>query len=168
MKNLQLMDYMVSLHFIDFISWGSLGNEPLYCITLWHKPPQRVCLLKKVVWKIYFYWVDNQWIADNKKISVIFLRRFHTNVLFICLSSARQQSVFAYPKQRATVLVGSVLKWRARPQCLHRQKSVFAYPKQRATLLVGSRLYSKVWPLLSIFDSCLHWYLTYNRSRQRA
>jgi hypothetical protein len=25
-------------------------------------------------------------------------------VLFICLSSARQQSVFAYPKQRATVL----------------------------------------------------------------
>jgi hypothetical protein len=30
-------------------------------------------------------------------------------------------SVFAYPKQRATVLVGSVLKWRARPQCLHRQ-----------------------------------------------
>jgi hypothetical protein len=29
--------------------------------------------------------------------------------------------VFAYPKQRATVLVGSVLQWRARPQCLHRQ-----------------------------------------------
>jgi hypothetical protein len=33
-----------------------------------------------------------------------------SDVLFICLSSARQQSVFAYPKQRATVLVGSVLK----------------------------------------------------------
>jgi hypothetical protein len=56
------------------------------------------------------------------------------------LPSARQQSVFAYPKQRATVLVGSVLKWRARPQCLCRQKSVFAYPKQRATVSVGSVL----------------------------
>jgi hypothetical protein len=36
------------------------------------------------------------------------------NVLFICsgrqLPSARQQGVFAYPKQRATVSVGSVLK----------------------------------------------------------
>jgi hypothetical protein len=28
------MDYMVSLHFIDFISWVILDNEPLYCITL--------------------------------------------------------------------------------------------------------------------------------------
>jgi hypothetical protein len=35
MKNSQLMDYMVSLHFIDFISWGVLDNGPLYCITLW-------------------------------------------------------------------------------------------------------------------------------------
>jgi hypothetical protein len=35
MKKLQLMDYMVSLHFIDFISWGVLNNGPLYCITLW-------------------------------------------------------------------------------------------------------------------------------------
>jgi hypothetical protein len=34
MKNAQLMDYMVSLHFIDFISWGVLANGPLYCITL--------------------------------------------------------------------------------------------------------------------------------------
>jgi hypothetical protein len=37
-----------------------------------------------------------------------------THVLFICsgrqLPSARQQGVFAYPKQRATVSVGSVLK----------------------------------------------------------
>jgi hypothetical protein len=56
------------------------------------------------------------------------------------LPSAFQKSVFAYPKQRATVLEGSVLKWRARPQCLRRQKSVFAYPKQRATLSVGSVL----------------------------
>jgi hypothetical protein len=31
-------------------------------------------------------------------------------------------SVFAYPKQRATVLVGSVLKWRARPQCLRQRR----------------------------------------------
>jgi hypothetical protein len=29
------MDYMVSLHFIDFISWGILDNGPLSCITLW-------------------------------------------------------------------------------------------------------------------------------------
>jgi hypothetical protein len=56
------------------------------------------------------------------------------------LPSAHQKSVFAYPKQRATVLVGSVLKWRARPQCLRRQKSVFAYPKQRATFSVESVL----------------------------
>jgi hypothetical protein len=56
------------------------------------------------------------------------------------LPSAREKSVFAYPKQRATVFVGSVLKWRARPQCLHRQKSVFPYPKQRATVSVGSVL----------------------------
>jgi hypothetical protein len=29
------MDYMVSLHFIDLISWGVLDNGgPLYCITL--------------------------------------------------------------------------------------------------------------------------------------
>jgi hypothetical protein len=28
------MDYMVSLHFIDFISWGVLDNGPLHCITL--------------------------------------------------------------------------------------------------------------------------------------
>jgi hypothetical protein len=34
-KNSQLMDYMLSLHFIDFISWGVLDNGPLYCITLW-------------------------------------------------------------------------------------------------------------------------------------
>jgi hypothetical protein len=60
-----------------------------------------------------------------------------------CLSalpSALQKGVFVYPKQRATVLVGSVLKWRARPQCLRRQQSVFAYPKQRATVSVGSVL----------------------------
>jgi hypothetical protein len=56
------------------------------------------------------------------------------------LPSDRQQSVFDYPKQRDTVLVGSVLKWRARPQCLRRQQSVFAYPKQRATVSVGSVL----------------------------
>jgi hypothetical protein len=68
------------------------------------------------------------------------LKAEETNVLFICLTSARQQSVFAYPKQRATVLVGSVLKWRARPQCLYCQKSVFAYPRQRATVSVGSVL----------------------------
>jgi hypothetical protein len=24
------------LHVIDFISWGVLDNEPLYCIKLWH------------------------------------------------------------------------------------------------------------------------------------
>jgi hypothetical protein len=35
MNNSQLMDNMVSLHFIDFISWGVLDNGPLYCITLW-------------------------------------------------------------------------------------------------------------------------------------
>jgi hypothetical protein len=38
MKNSQLMDYMVSLHFIDFISWGVSDNGPLYCITLCHMP----------------------------------------------------------------------------------------------------------------------------------
>jgi hypothetical protein len=27
MTNSQLMDYMVSLHFIDFISWGVLEGE---------------------------------------------------------------------------------------------------------------------------------------------
>jgi hypothetical protein len=31
MKNSQLMDYMVSLHFIDFISLGVLDTGPLYC-----------------------------------------------------------------------------------------------------------------------------------------
>jgi hypothetical protein len=31
----QLMDYMVSLHFSQFKSWGVLDNGPLYCITLW-------------------------------------------------------------------------------------------------------------------------------------
>jgi hypothetical protein len=35
MNNSQLMDYMVSLHFIDFMSGGVLDNGPLYCITLW-------------------------------------------------------------------------------------------------------------------------------------
>jgi hypothetical protein len=30
------MDYMVSLHVIEFISWGVLDHGPLYCITLWH------------------------------------------------------------------------------------------------------------------------------------
>jgi hypothetical protein len=29
MKKSQLMDYMVSLHFVDFISWGVLDNGPL-------------------------------------------------------------------------------------------------------------------------------------------
>jgi hypothetical protein len=42
--------------------------------------------------------------------------------LFICsedsLPSARRHAVFGYPKQSATVSVGSVLNWRARPQCL--------------------------------------------------
>jgi hypothetical protein len=28
MTNSQLMDYMVSLHFINFISWGVLDNGP--------------------------------------------------------------------------------------------------------------------------------------------
>jgi hypothetical protein len=38
MTNSQLMlDYMVSLHFIDFISWGVLDNGPLYCITHWRR-----------------------------------------------------------------------------------------------------------------------------------
>jgi hypothetical protein len=45
------------------------------------------------------------------------------------LPSARQKSVIAYPKQRATVLVGSVLKWRARPQCLRRQKKCLRVSK---------------------------------------
>jgi hypothetical protein len=35
MTNSQLMDYMVSLHLIDYISWGVWDNGPLYCITLW-------------------------------------------------------------------------------------------------------------------------------------
>jgi hypothetical protein len=43
--------------------------------------------------------------------------------LFICsedsLTSAQRHSVFGYPKQRATVSVGSVLKRRARPQQGH-------------------------------------------------
>jgi hypothetical protein len=42
--------------------------------------------------------------------------------LFICsgsqLQSARRQGVFGYPKQSGTVSIGSVLKWRASPQCL--------------------------------------------------
>jgi hypothetical protein len=38
MKNSKLMDYMVSLHLIDFISWGVLDDGPLYCITLWNNP----------------------------------------------------------------------------------------------------------------------------------
>jgi hypothetical protein len=32
------MDYMASLHFIDFISWSVMDNGPLYCITLWPGP----------------------------------------------------------------------------------------------------------------------------------
>jgi hypothetical protein len=45
MKNSQLMDYMVSLDFIDFISWGVLDNAPLYGITLWlsSAPPPSLC-----------------------------------------------------------------------------------------------------------------------------
>jgi hypothetical protein len=35
------MDFMVSLHFIDFISWGVLDNGPLYCITLWLERSER-------------------------------------------------------------------------------------------------------------------------------
>jgi hypothetical protein len=34
MNNSQLIYYMVSLHLIDFISWGVFDNGPLYCITL--------------------------------------------------------------------------------------------------------------------------------------
>jgi hypothetical protein len=34
----------------------------------------------------------------------------------------RRLSVFAYPKQRTMVSVGSVLKWCARPQCLRRRR----------------------------------------------
>jgi hypothetical protein len=32
-----LMDYMVSLHFLDFIYWDVLDNGPLYCITFWSR-----------------------------------------------------------------------------------------------------------------------------------
>jgi hypothetical protein len=38
MKNLQLMDCMVSLHFIDFISWGVLDNRPLHYTVLHFAP----------------------------------------------------------------------------------------------------------------------------------
>jgi hypothetical protein len=31
-KKSQLMDYMVSLHFIDFISWDVLDNGPCYTV----------------------------------------------------------------------------------------------------------------------------------------
>jgi hypothetical protein len=48
------------------------------------------------------------------------LRRRHLSCSSVC-HQLDSWSVLAYPKQRATVLVGSVLKWRARPQCLHRQ-----------------------------------------------
>jgi hypothetical protein len=34
MKKSQLMDYMVSLHFIDFIAWGVLDNGPLHYTVL--------------------------------------------------------------------------------------------------------------------------------------
>jgi hypothetical protein len=34
MKNSQLMVYMVSLHFIDLISWGVLNNGPLHYTVL--------------------------------------------------------------------------------------------------------------------------------------
>jgi hypothetical protein len=45
---------------------------------------------------------------------------FHMSCSSVC-HQFDSWSVFAYSKQRATVLVGSVLKWRARPHCLHRQ-----------------------------------------------
>jgi hypothetical protein len=48
MKNSQLMDYMVFLHFIDFISWGVLDNGPLYCITLWASSPLKYGVLYPV------------------------------------------------------------------------------------------------------------------------
>jgi hypothetical protein len=70
----------------------------------------------------------------------------------LCCSSARQMScssvchqldswsVFAYPKQRATVLVGSFLKWHARPQCLHRQLNCLRVSKTESYVSVGSVL----------------------------
>jgi hypothetical protein len=39
-KKSQLMDYMVSLLFIDFIFRMVLDKGPLYCITLWLSPQQ--------------------------------------------------------------------------------------------------------------------------------
>jgi hypothetical protein len=41
LKNSQLMDYMVSLHFIEF--YRVLDNGPLYCITLWFGPGHTHC-----------------------------------------------------------------------------------------------------------------------------
>jgi hypothetical protein len=120
------MDYMVPLHFIDFISWGILDNGPLFCITLWLAASAFGCNSKSSF--------TVEWIGPIWALSVgVWVEKFEgvsksavTYVLFICsgrhLPSARQQCVFEYPKQRATVSVGSVLKWRARPQCL-RSKS---------------------------------------------
>jgi hypothetical protein len=48
MTNSQLMDYMVSLHFIDFLSWGILDIGPLYFITLCSRRAHRSCFL--VLW----------------------------------------------------------------------------------------------------------------------
>jgi hypothetical protein len=82
---------------------------------------------KLVSWHVWrsstiWYTVNSSW-----KHSVFAYRKrecYYISRLLSCSSVCHQLdswSVFAYPKQRATVLVGSVLKWRARPQCLHRQ-----------------------------------------------
>jgi hypothetical protein len=41
------MDYMVSLHFIDFISWGVLDNGPIYAI-LYYTTRSHIIILGSV------------------------------------------------------------------------------------------------------------------------
>jgi hypothetical protein len=55
MKNSQLINYMVSLDFIDFISWGVLDNGPLYCITLWDKHVRSIEWALVVPWNFPFF-----------------------------------------------------------------------------------------------------------------
>jgi hypothetical protein len=62
-----------------------------------------------------------------------------TCALFICsgrqLTSARRHGVFGYPKQSATVSVGSVLKWRARPQRRHAQCNLSSRADEQGNII---------------------------------
>jgi hypothetical protein len=91
------MDYMASLHFIDFISWSVMDNGPLYCITLWPGPLTFGSL-----------WDQDKKIEYLSSTFLLTNRKCPDNILSVGTFPIAQQEISLHSKSVGTFPIGVV------------------------------------------------------------